>query len=470
LATASFTLINAPSGVNVASITGATSNSVTLILGYNNTDFDVNVSGFGVSIASGALASGGTLSANNLSISANVETLGITSITGFGNQLFQTNSSKKTITITGSQLAANASVTAPTGFQLSLDSLTGYTQTISLTPSSGAINRTVHVRFTPSAPIAYSGGLLVSSSKASTQTTALSGTGFQTFNPCDSLLFNNTVYRTTGFYNTTFTRPGNPDSTVYFQLTLRSRTQSNSTVQACSTFVWNGQTLTANGTYQNTRTNMAGCDSIEILQFSIIPCPVSLNLNLFLQGYYVSNGQMSTPIFDKGLSSDSLATDSIIVSLWNVDSLNNPNPTYSVKALLKKNGQATASFSSVNRIKNYYISIKNRNSLETWSSIPLNLQAIANYSFADSMNRAYSNGTNSAMQALGSNRFALYSGDVNQDGTIDFQDLQDTENKSAEFSFEYDKTDLNGDGATDLIDLQIAENNGSLFIFYARPN
>ena len=470
LTTTSFTLINAPSGVSVGSISGATSNSVTLTLAYNNTDFDVNVSGFGVSIASSALASGSALSASNLSISANVETLVTTSVSGFGNQLFQTNSGKKNVTITGSLLIANVSVSAPTGFQVSLDSLTGFTQSISITPNSGSVNRTVYVRFTPSAPIAYSGSLSVSSSKASTQTTALTGTGFQPFSPCDSLLFNNTVYKTNGFYNTTFVRPGNPDSTVYFQLTLRTRTTSTSTVQACSTFVWNGQTLTTNGTYQNTRTNVAGCDSVETVQFSIIPCPVTLNLNLYLQGYYLNNGQMNATLYDNGTSADTLATDSIIVSLWNTDSLNNPNPAYSLKTLLKKNGQATASFSGVNRTKQYYISIRNRNSLETWSSIPLNLQAIANYNFSDSMNRAYSNGTNSPMQALGNNRYGLFSGDVNQDGTIDFLDLQDAENKSAEFSFDYDKTDLNGDGATDLIDLQIAENNGSLFIFYARPN
>jgi hypothetical protein len=470
LSASSFTLINAPAGLSVGSISGATSNAVTLTLAYNNADFDVNVSGFGVSIASSALASGTTLSANNLSISANVETISISTVTGFGNQLFQTNSSKKNVSISGLLLSSNVSVTAPAGFQVSLDSTTGYTQSLSIAPVSGSVNRTIYVRFSPSAPIAYNGNLSVSNSKTTTQTISLSGIGFQVFNPCDSLLFNSTVYRTNGFYNTTFIRPGNTDSTVYFQLTLRTRTMVNSSVQSCSTFVWNGQTLTTNGTYQNTRTNVAGCDSVETIQFSIIPCPVTLNLNLFLQGYYTGNGRMSTPLFDNGSSADSLATDSIIVSLWNADSLNTPNPTYSLKTILKKNGQATALFSGVNRTKNYFISIRNRNSLETWSSIPLNLQAIANYNFADSMNRAFSNGSNTPMQALGSNRFALYSGDVNQDGTIDFQDLQVAENKSAEFSFDYDKTDLNGDGATDLIDLQIAENNGSLFIFFARPN
>jgi hypothetical protein len=98
----------------------------------------------------------------------------------------------------------------------------------------------------------------------------------------------------------------------------------------------------------------------------------------------------------------------------------------------------------------------------------MNLQAISNYNLSDNLNRAFSNGEN-ALQPLDANSYGIFSGDVNQDGSVDFLDLQVTENKSAEFTFGYETTDLNGDGATDLIDLQIAENNGALFIFYARP-
>ena len=73
------------------------------------------------------------------------------------------------------------------------------------------------------------------------------------------------------------------------------------------------------------------------------------------------------------------------------------------------------------------------------------------------------------LKSVGNGRFAIYSGDVNQDGTVDFLDIQPTENNASLFQFGYDPTDVNGDGSTDLLDLLLIENNAGLFIYYARP-
>jgi hypothetical protein len=63
----------------------------------------------------------------------------------------------------------------------------------------------------------------------------------------------------------------------------------------------------------------------------------------------------------------------------------------------------------------------------------------------------------------------MYSGDINQDGTIDLFDVQITENNAAGLLFGYDASDCNGDGLTDIFDIQLIENNSTLLIFASRP-
>jgi uncharacterized protein (TIGR02145 family) len=52
-----------------------------------------------------------------------------------------------------------------------------------------------------------------------------------------------------------------------------SPTSSDTTVSACFSFSWNGQTLTSSGIYKDTLTNIGGCDSIATLNLTITPKP-----------------------------------------------------------------------------------------------------------------------------------------------------------------------------------------------------
>ena len=85
------------------------------------------------------------------------------------------------------------------------------------------------------------------------------------------------------------------------------------------------------------------------------------------------------------------------------------------------------------------------------------------------MNAAYGDGVNSPLRNLGAGRHAFYSGDVNQDGTIDIFDAQQSENEALGFQFGYNPGDVNGDMSSDIFDMQLIENNSNLFIFMARP-
>jgi hypothetical protein len=131
---------------------------------------------------------------------------------------------------------------------------------------------------------------------------------------------------------------------------------------------------------------------------------------------------------------------------------------------------ASAVIDSVNfrgefRFKNadngtYYIVLKHRNSIETWSKT--GGMVFTKYS---SMSYDF---TNEATQAYGSNlllkgtKWCIISGDVNQDGSVDALDRSacwNDRNLSG-----YYATDLNGDGVVDALDRSIAWNNRNLAV------
>ena len=56
-------------------------------------------------------------------------------------------------------------------------------------------------------------------------------------------------------------------------------------------------------------------------------------------------------------------------------------------------------------------------------------------------------------------RFGLYSGDVNQDGTIDASDVSEADNDSFNSMSGYVRTDVTGDSYVDAGDVSIVDNN-----------
>jgi len=116
----------------------------------------------------------------------------------------------------------------------------------------------------------------------------------------------------------------------------------------------------------------------------------------------------------------------------------------------------------------YYITIKHRNSLETWSKDGGEV-------FLKSSPTYYDFTTNST-QAFGNNlklkgsKYCLYSGDINQDGFITSLDALKIYNDLVNFiSGNYLSTDLNGDGVVDLSDKTICYNNSINFVSVIRP-
>jgi len=116
---------------------------------------------------------------------------------------------------------------------------------------------------------------------------------------------------------------------------------------------------------------------------------------------------------------------------------------------------------------NYYIVVKHRNSIETWSKLGGQLllaNSVNEYSFASGQSQAYEDN-----QILINGIACIYSGDVNQDGIIDASDLSLVDNAARQFKTGYVATDVTGDRFVDGTDLIITENNALNVVQIRRP-
>lgn len=118
----------------------------------------------------------------------------------------------------------------------------------------------------------------------------------------------------------------------------------------------------------------------------------------------------------------------------------------------------------------YYIAIKHRNSLETWSRFggeAFSTTAQFHFSFTDDSSKAF--GGNQKRIDNSPLLFGIFSGDVNNDGSVDASDILVIENDAAVYAAGYIISDLNGDNSTDATDLAIADNNAFIYAGIIRP-
>ncbi|MDQ3019048.1 MAG: DUF1929 domain-containing protein [Bacteroidota bacterium] len=140
----------------------------------------------------------------------------------------------------------------------------------------------------------------------------------------------------------------------------------------------------------------------------------------------------------------------------------------SVKGLLNSSGVGTFNFYNAVNVMPYYIVLQHRNSIETWSSGGNSFSAgIMTYSFITASNKAY--GSNQIQIDNSPLRYAIYSGDVNQDEIIDVSDAGTIDNDAFNFVTGYIKTDLTGDELVDVSDEAIVDNNVFTFVGVIKP-
>ena len=182
-----------------------------------------------------------------------------------------------------------------------------------------------------------------------------------------------------------------------------------------------------------------------------------------IQGYYDTDAHaMRAVMMNEGIGSSASDVDDITVELR--DSSTSELVT-SVTARLHTDGTASAIFATAPS-GSFYIAVKHRNALETWSSAPQTVGATPlTYDFTSATNKAY--GDN--MIELESGIYGFYSGDINQDGFIEGLDYDQLNADTSSFAEGFLNTDLNGDGFVEGLDYDIINSNAAGFVESMHP-
>lgn len=245
----------------------------------------------------------------------------------------------------------------------------------------------------------------------------------------------------------------------YQDLTVSGTSQAVTGLTAATRYYYRVRAVNASGTSGNSLTG----DTITLSG------TVGLSLTAFLEGLYIGSGTMTSAPNNAeaadpsltGLTSSSVA-DTIVVELHHATTFDS---LFAWRGPISTLGVASASFPGAVNGNSYYIVVKHRSSLETWSANPVSFGSSASYNFTTSASQAY--GDN--MISLGNGKYGIFAGDLNHDGFIDGSDFTDVDNDNANFALGYLFTDVNGDGYVDGNDFTSIDNNGSNFIGLARP-
>jgi hypothetical protein len=208
---------------------------------------------------------------------------------------------------------------------------------------------------------------------------------------------------------------------------------------------------TANNTYTVVGTDINGCTSSS--EVTVELCNVTLNLKAYIQGYYAGSLQMQSVLMNQGMSNPSTEADSITIELHDV---NSPYALmYSTQTILNTNATAICEFPSSAHGGSYYIVFKHRNSIQTWSANPVLISTNSTYDFSTAATQAY--GDN--LIEVEPNLFAIYTGDINQDLSIDAFDYILMDPDIIDGNSGYLSTDVNGDGSVDAFDFLLLDPN-----------
>ncbi len=118
---------------------------------------------------------------------------------------------------------------------------------------------------------------------------------------------------------------------------------------------------------------------------------------------------------------------------------------------------------------NYYIEVRHRNSIQTWSKNGgevYNRGSDLIFNFVSPANQAYNNNQYLIDPAP---YYGMFGGDIDQNGFVDLNDLTLVYNDASSFVTGYVVTDVTGNNITDLNDILLTYNNSSNFVTVQKP-
>ena len=321
-------------------------------------------------------------------------------------------------------LTANPSI-AVTGYQWSLN--------------GGTIAGATASTFTANATGNYTVQVTSGTCSSTSSITAVLVVGLPTvtsFLPGAGIVGSSVVITGTNFVNVTSVKFNGVNSVSY---TVNSATQITATVPVGAT----------NG-FINVTTNCGNVNSPS--QFTVIT-NFSLQVKAFIEGYYIGSSTMravANPTSFPGVC------DTIEVQLANSTA---PYAiAHTVKGTLTISGVGTFLFPLSVAGNSYYVVVKHRNALQTWSAAPVSLTStFGSYDFSTAANKAY--GSNQVV--FPDLKTALYSGDVNQDNVINNTDFTIINSNLNPVQVGYISSDLTGDRCVESADFSLLENRSA---------
>lgn len=196
-----------------------------------------------------------------------------------------------------------------------------------------------------------------------------------------------------------------------------------------------------------------------------LPCTVPFNLVVLLQGYYSGMGQMQPVLLNQGVAgATGTEADSIEIQLRDI-----ADPSIivnSTKSLLATDGTTGCTFPSSVSSGSYWLLVRHRNSVETWSANPISIVSNGTYNFTSSQAQAYGGNLTEVEPGV----FAIYTGDIDQDGYVtpfDFP-IYELDNFNL-VGPDYASSDLDGDGYVTPFDFPVYELNNFNLVGVVNP-
>jgi len=228
---------------------------------------------------------------------------------------------------------------------------------------------------------------------------------------------------------------------------------------AIATILYTTPTTAGAGTYYIKGTIPAtGCYIIKPVVVTVNTCFKTLNLKVYLEGLYNgTNGLVKVQGSNDGENSYNMfpgtISDTLTVQLAQVV---DPYTIVHTEHGISINTDGTISLNAVPSTLsgNFFIIIKHRNHIETWSQSVSFADPIISYDFTNAISKAWGNN----MVRVGSS-YCIYTGDTNKDQYVDGFDLAKVFNLNKQGSFGYQISDINGDGFVDGFDLAKVFNN-----------
>lgn len=184
---------------------------------------------------------------------------------------------------------------------------------------------------------------------------------------------------------------------------------------------------------------------------------ITLNLKVYIEGYYSSASLMRSALGGS-------VCDSIEVRL--ASSISPYSILYTVKGVINTSGNGVFTLPGSVLGGSYFIVVKHRNSLETWSGGAIPLPSVLNsFDFTTLATQAY--GGNLIQVAAG--KWAIRSGDVNQDGVINHTDFANIQSALLTWLAGYQINDITGDNFVESTDYSLVETNSRLTLTIQKP-